>query len=371
MGIQSSQTQHIFSSATPTEKQTWQFQDGIWVPYTLMASDVPRSQALITASRSLAASDAGQHLYNASSSSFNLTIPNNTFAANDEIEIACDSTGVINILAGSGFTINGGNAAVCYGGTAGFLKFRSPSAAQWYGGSLPEEATIALNKVGGFWHWVDRAGMTTTAGISGGSGGLTMHSFTNGTGASVASDNSLDTTKIGVLNSTTGTTATGRAGFIMASGGSLTAAQFQQRIQTGASLSIDTLVRVPTLSVAASEAFRIFVGWSDSLVPSSGNMALVYINENNSIVGMVCAANAPSTVPLGTVTANQWMRLRMTATNTGVKFQLNNNPIETITTNIPTLGMTFHSTILKTLGTTARTLHSDYHKIDITYPSQF
>jgi hypothetical protein len=354
-----------------TDGQFLRRMSGVWVPYTLQPSDVPasvRSQLLITASRTLAASDAGRHLFNATASSFDLIIPNNTFAANDEIEIACDSTGLINILAGSGFTINGGTAAVCFGGTAGFLKFRSPSAAQWYGGSIPEQTTMPLNKASGFWHWTTTSGISNTVGISGGQGGMLLYSFANGTGASVAVDNTLDTTKLGILNSTTGTTATGRGGVSV---GALTNAQIQQRLQSGSYLSIDTLVRVPTLSVAASEAFRVFLGWSDSLTPSSGNMALVHINENNSIVGMVCAAGVTSTVPLGTVTANQWMRLRMTASSTGVRFQLNNNPIETITTNIPTAGMAFHSTILKILGTTSRTMQNDYHLIDIGYPSQF
>jgi hypothetical protein len=132
--------QKTLDNTPGTDGQFLRRQSGVWVPYTLQPSDIPasvRSQLQITASRNLATTDAGRHLFNTSASSFDLTIPNNTFAANDEIEIAADSTGFVNVLAGAGVTINGGNAAVCYPGTAGFLKFRSPSDVRWYGGSSP------------------------------------------------------------------------------------------------------------------------------------------------------------------------------------------------------------------------------------------
>jgi hypothetical protein len=144
-------------------------QSGVWVPYTLQPSDIPasvRSQLQITASRNLAASDAGKHLYSSSSTNFDLTIPNSTFAANDEIEIAADNTGFVNVLAGAGVTINGGNAAVCYPGTAGFLKFRSPSVARWYGGSSPNVNKQFILYSDATFRAFQAVGTTTIASIS-------------------------------------------------------------------------------------------------------------------------------------------------------------------------------------------------------------
>lgn len=375
MSIQSSQTQHIFASTAPTEKQTWQFQNGLWVPYTLQASDVSRSQLEVTASRNLATTDAGRHLYSTSASNFDLTIPNNVFAANDEIEIAADNTGLINVLAGTGVTINGAAAAVCCPETAGFLKFRSPSDARWYGGTSLDQPSpdqpSALNRAYGLWHWQTIPAISSTAGLSAGNGALCLYTFHSGTGATASVDGSLDPTKLGILNHTTGTTATGRAGLVLASGSSLTGAQFHQRLQSGVTLIADVLIRVPTLSVAASEAFRLFCGWANSLTPSSGNMACIYVDENSNVVGMTANNGFASTVPIGILTANQWFRLRMTATDSVVKFQFNNNTIQSLTTNIPTGGITFHTTQQKTFGATARTMQVDYHFVDITYPSQF
>jgi hypothetical protein len=364
--------QKTLDNTPGTDGQFLRRQSGVWVPYTLQPSDIPssvRSQLQITASRNLAVSDAGRHLYNLGSTDYTLTIPNNTFAPNDEIEIAADSTGFINLAAGAGFTINGASAAVCYPGTAGFLKFRTSATAQWYGGTPPTVPSVALNKVSGFWHWHTFSGITASVGMTGGNGAFNLFTFQTGTGASITANNSLDTTKQGILLFNTGTTATGRAGICGANGNSLTQPQVQQRLQSSSTFILDTLMRVPTLSTG-TEGFRQFYGWSDSLTPLSGQACYIYINESNSIIGGV-ANSASSSVTLGTLTADVWTRLRMTATNSVVRFQLNDNTIESLTTNIPTGGMTFHSTQLKTVGVTARTAHIDYTYIDLTYPSPF
>jgi hypothetical protein len=132
--------QKQFDNTTPgTDGQFLRRQSGVWVPYTLQPSDIPaqvRSPLLVAASRAMVATDAGKHLYNTSSTPYDLTLSQAVFAAGDEIEIAADGSGVINILPQAGFTINGSVQGVsCLSGTAGFLKFRSGSAAQWYGGT--------------------------------------------------------------------------------------------------------------------------------------------------------------------------------------------------------------------------------------------
>jgi hypothetical protein len=132
--------QKRFDNTEGTDGQILKRLAGIYTPSNESggASATNRSQQLVIASRSLIAADAGKHLYSTNATPFDLTIPNATFATNDEIELAVDGAGAINLIPGSGFTINGSSATVtALSGTAGFLKFRSSSAAQWYGGSLP------------------------------------------------------------------------------------------------------------------------------------------------------------------------------------------------------------------------------------------
>jgi hypothetical protein len=132
--------QKRFDNTDGTDGQVLKRVAGIYTPSNESsgASVTNRSQLLVTASRNLDATDAGKHLYSTNGTPFNLTIPNSVFAANDEIEIAADGAGSINLIPGSGFTINGSSATVtALSGTAGFLKFRSPSSAQWYGVSPP------------------------------------------------------------------------------------------------------------------------------------------------------------------------------------------------------------------------------------------
>jgi hypothetical protein len=282
-------------------------------------------------------------------------------AASVHTHVIADVTGLTAALAGkSDTTHTHANATTA---VAGFM-----SAADKV--KLDGVQSLQFNKMTGFWNWLTSATMSTTQGLSGGTSGLVMYSFTTGTGSGLAANNSVDVTKPGVLVMSSGTTATGRAGASLASGNTLTSANFQQRIAANVTLTLDLYVRVPTLS-SGTEGFRQFYGWSDSLTPSSGNMALIYIDENSNVIGMSCSAGSTSTQPLGVVTSNQWFRLRMTATNTLITYQFSNNTPATISTNISPNGMTFHTTALKTVGVTSRTVEIDYTYVDITYPAQF
>jgi len=99
------------------------------------ASQLKRESLLITASRNLVASDNLKQLYSTSGSNLTLTIQAATFALDDEVEIASDSTGTVTIAAGVGVTINGASTSVvCAAGKGGYLKFRSATAIRWYGG---------------------------------------------------------------------------------------------------------------------------------------------------------------------------------------------------------------------------------------------
>lgn len=95
-----------------------------------------RLSEVVTASRTLVVTDAQSHLYSTSATAFTVTIPPSIFAVDDEVEIACDSTGTLTIACGVGVTINGAaTSVVCAAGKGGYLKFRSSNVARWYGGS--------------------------------------------------------------------------------------------------------------------------------------------------------------------------------------------------------------------------------------------
>jgi hypothetical protein len=275
--------------------------------------------------------------------------------------VIADVTGLTAALAGKSDTTHTHSNATT--STAGFM-----SAADKV--KLDGVQSLQFNHMTGFWNWLVVSTISTTQGISGGNSALVMYSFTTGTGAGVATNNSVDVTKPGILVMTLGTTATGRAGTSLAPGNTLTSANFQQRIAANVALVLDVYVRVPTLSTG-TEGFRQFYGWSDSLTPASGNIAYIYIDENNNIVAMSASAGSTSTQAMGVITANQWSRLRMTATSSLITYQFNNNAAVTISNNISPNGMTFHTTALKTVGVTSRTVEIDYTYIDITYPAQF
>lgn len=120
---------------------------GLYVPYTLQAADIPpiyRAPLLLSSTRDLVATDANKHLYSESTSTWTVTVPTAIFSGSAEIEFSADSTGDILITPGAGFTINGASTAViCSSGTSGYLKFRSPSSARWYGAP---QAYVEKNK---------------------------------------------------------------------------------------------------------------------------------------------------------------------------------------------------------------------------------
>jgi len=100
------------------------------------ASQLKRESLLVTASRNLAATDNLKQLYSTSASNFTLIIQAATFALDDEVEVAADSTGTVTIAAGAGVTINGASTSVVVAaGKGSYLKFRSASSARFYGGA--------------------------------------------------------------------------------------------------------------------------------------------------------------------------------------------------------------------------------------------
>jgi hypothetical protein len=180
-----------------------------------------------------------------------------------------------------------------------------------------------------------------------------------GTGAATSFTVASTTTRFGIASSTTGTTATGRAG--------LGSAAVTQVVFGQGYCEFETAVRIPTLSTV-TETFVVQAGWGDSLTAASvDSVEFQYTNAPSLTWNCVTRSNNVETrTAVGAnVAANTWyiLKIEVNAAGTEAKFYLNDALVATHTTNIPT--GTARATgalvqIRKTLGITARTLEHDY-----------
>ena len=175
------------------------------------------------------------------------------------------------------------------------------------------------------------------------------------------------TNQQGVARAQTGTILTGQAGFIYGS-------NFIRGLGT---VSIETYANVETLSTLTERFFTFFghIGAANYQNPING----IFFTYDEGGVVAFGAGNAPSpnwkcvavnsltrtfftsSVP---VVAGQWYKLRidLNAAGTQASFYIDGNLITTLTTNIPatSTAMGVHSLIVKTIGTTARAMQTDY-----------
>lgn len=127
-------------------------------------------------------------------------------------------------------------------------------------------------------------------------------------------------------------------------------------------------VRIPTLSVAGSEAFTLRIGLHDSTsaAPTDG-LWFEYTDATNSGQWQVKASSnstASTTNTTSAPAANTWYRLKIVinAAGTSAEFFIDDVSVGTVTSNIPTgSGRVFgpNAGITKTQGTTARVLDMD------------
>ena len=186
----------------------------------------------------------------------------------------------------------------------------------------------------------------------------------NGTARTAATTNR--TNQQGIIQHSTGTAATNFAGYSI--GGS------SLYIGSGA-ISLETYVTVETLSTSL-ERFFIYFGYAvPSFWQNSGNAIFFSYDEGGvqyfagtPSPNWKCYTRGGSTVTLTTTTvpvvANQWYKLRIdiNSASSSVTFFIDGTLVATHTTNIPasTTGMSIISLINKTVGTTARTMLTDY-----------
>lgn len=173
----------------------------------------------------------------------------------------------------------------------------------------------------------------------------------------------------GVVNMSTGTTATGRSAMAETETGIL---YFDD-----GSVRYETRVYIPILSTAI-QRFILRLGFNNSLTTDGTNG--VYFRYSDNINGgnwQYVARNGgvESVVNSGIiVAAGQWYKLGLTIAPGGIAVDFDINgviPAGQITTNIPTTGATRMCTgIYKSIGATARTAYLDYIQIYKIFSSQ-
>lgn len=183
-----------------------------------------------------------------------------------------------------------------------------------------------------------------------------------GVGTSNALITPPDTQSCGVIQSSTGNTATGLAGLRYSAATSMFTAS------AGELISISK-VRLPVLSTAA-QGFDIRIGFGDSISAADHTDSCGYFEYSHDVNGgnwVIATANNATRTKTNTVVAplaNQWIYLKTITNSTATQtdFYINNNLVGSITTNIPTTttrAFDYTCFILKWVGTTARTLLTD------------
>ena len=286
-------------------------------------------------------------------------------------------TGAIQTLAvgtsGTDFDIvSSGNIQTFNLPTASATNRGALSSADWTTFNNKQNNLKTFNRTQGIYYFDD---------FMGNQNGSTGTSYTNvittaiGSGAtarSIATTNR--TNQQGIIQHSTGTTTTGAVGYVY--GSSL-------YIGSG-SISLETYVTVETLSNATERFQTIFGYYFGSNYSNTQNAIFFSYDEAGTMFFEFGAAATPNwkcytrgasvTTRTNTsiaVVAGTWYKLRIdiNAAGNSVTFYINNTLVATHTTNIPTslIAMPITSLIVKTVGTTARTMLTDYFMYDETF----
>lgn len=133
-------------------------------------------------------------------------------------------------------------------------------------------------------------------------------------------------------------------------------------------ITIETLIRIDTLSTS-SERYIIRVGLGDTTNTTFSNGIFFEYDESTSQYWRICSSASGSSTKTNTavdVDVPEWVKLKIVinAAGNSVQYFLNGSSVGTITTNIPTTTSP-RLQIVKSVGTTARTLDIDYYSLDI------
>jgi len=141
------------------------------------------------------------------------------------------------------------------------------------------------------------------------------------------------------------------------------------------SISVETYCTIETLSTV-TERFFTYFGYSTPSNWQSPSNAIGFTYDEGGVLfyggiattNWKCITRSGGTVTNTTtsipVVAGQWYKLRIDVNNTGdtIQFYINGVLVATHTTNVPapTTQLSIISLIVKTIGTTARTMQTDY-----------
>lgn len=188
----------------------------------------------------------------------------------------------------------------------------------------------------------------------------------SGTGAATSAAAPANNTVIGMVQSSTGTTATGRAALTSST----------SIISTGgAKFYCGGRVMVPTLSTS-TERYQYVFGFFDTLTAANQvDGCYILYDEGGVSTGSAASANWQAVTVNNSartftnsstgVAANTWTKLEIeiNAAGTSVSFLVDGVSIATHTTNIPTgsaRAFGFGWLVIKSVGTTARVVNIDY-----------
>jgi uncharacterized protein (UPF0333 family) len=168
---------------------------------------------------------------------------------------------------------------------------------------------------------------------------------------------------MGVLQWFTGTTATGRAALVRNTGAT---ALGQGKFD------ITLRAKVPTLSVVAQE-FSVQLGLHDATTKDAVDGVYFHYDRlgyGSDVIRCVTSSASTRTTNSSGVTMNtSWNKyhIKINPAGTQALFYINNNLVCTHTTNMPTAVTSPRIQIVKSAGTTARTLLVDYWQQDLNF----
>lgn len=191
-------------------------------------------------------------------------------------------------------------------------------------------------------------------------GNLAWTSTVSGTGAANTKVTTQQTSnRAGIIQFSTGTTATGRGALALAT---------DNHFFGGGVATFETAIYIPTLSDASNE-YSIRVGMGDVVTGADfvDGVYFEYVRTTSVNWSLKTALNSARTLVDSTVAvaAGAWIKLKAVVNDNGtnVDYYINGTLVGSVTTNIPVTVARVCSpalVIAKSVGTTARTMLADY-----------
>lgn len=201
---------------------------------------------------------------------------------------------------------------------------------------------------------------------SGVQGWLNWLQTNSGSGAA-STDGTSEAGHPGVLDMSTGTTTTGRAAITnpgaFGTGGWLLGA--------GMRMALTGLQRVVELSDAV-ERYTVHFGlggnFAGDVFPNDGIFFVYDDATSANWLARTVSGSTPTTIDTGVPVSTDWQQLELAVDGTAeATFAIDGTDVATISTNIPTAGLSYGWRIFKSAGTTPRILVVDTFVLDVLF----